>query len=106
MPEVTAAIEGLGSVGANLLKTIAIASKNADWFNEYEGKKAEDLATYKAGKWLEGITKDVGGEISDTDKEKFGVKLSQGLGQASGFMLGGWGSKVFKLSVPLTTELS
>ena len=101
--EVKAAVQGFASVAASTLKSIGVAAKDIDMFKEYGGKKAEDLATYKAGKWIEDKVKDLTGELSQEDQEAFSVKLAQGFGQMGGFMVGGISGKFLKMSPVLTS---
>jgi len=95
--------KGLASVASSTLKSIAIAAKRVDFFNEYTDKKAEDLVTYKAGKWVDDTVKDLVGELSPEQQEQFGTKLFTAVGQMGGFVLGGVGGKLLKMSPALTT---
>ncbi len=98
-----AIFSGAASVPASMLKSIGIAAKRMDLFNEYGEKKAEDLATYKAGKWVEDKVKDLVGELTPEEQDRFAVKIATGAGQMGGFVLGGWGGKILKMSPLLTT---
>ena len=94
---------GAASGASGLLKSIGIMAKELDWFDEYEGKTAQDLATYKAGKWIDDTVKDLVGDLSPEEQQNFSVKLAGGVGQMATMMLGGLGGKALKLSAPLTT---
>jgi len=98
-----AAVLGLSQVASSTLKSIGIAAKQLDFFNEYDDKKVEDLGTYKAGQWIEDTVKDLVGDLSPEEQDMFAVKLAQGVGNMGGFMLGGLGGKVLKMSPLLTT---
>jgi len=94
---------GLASVASSTLKSIAIAAKRVDFFNEYTDKKVEDLVTYRAGKWVDDTVKDLVGEATPEQQQQFGNKLFTAVGQMGGFMLGGLGGKMLKMSTALTT---
>ncbi len=94
---------GFGSGLAGIPKAIAIASKKINLFGEYDGKKTEELATYRAGEWIEETTKDLVGELSPEEQKKFSVKLAQGFGNMATFMVGGIGAKALGASATLTT---
>lgn len=98
-----AALLGLTSVVSGTLKSIGIAAKRLDFFNEYSDKRAEDLATYKAGQWVDEQIRDLVGDLTPEQKEIFAVKLWQGVGNMGGFLFGGIGSKILKASPVLTT---
>jgi len=100
---IKSAATGFASVISSSLKSIAIAAKRYDFFNEYTDKKTEDLVTYKAGKWVDDTVKDLVGEATPEQQAQFGTKLFTAVGQMSGFMLGGLGGKVMKMSPALTT---
>jgi len=100
---IKSAATGFASVISSSLKSIAIAAKRYDFFNEYTDKKTEDLVTYKAGKWVDETVKDLVGEATPEQQEQFGTKLFTAVGQMGGFMLGGLGGKVMKMSPALTT---
>jgi hypothetical protein len=97
-----AALMGLASVGSGTLKSIGIAAKKLDFFNEYKDKSAEELATYKAGKWIDEQVKDLVGDLTPEEQNNFSVKLAKNLGTVGGFMLGGAGSRMLKMSEGLT----
>jgi len=98
-----AALLGLSSVASSTLKSIGIAAKNLDLFGEYGDKKAEDLATYKAGQWIDDTVKDLVGDLTPEEQGMFAVKLAQAGGNMLGFTFGGLGGKVLKMSPLLTT---
>lgn len=98
-----AAILGLSTVASGTLKAIGTAAKDIDLFGEYKDKTAEELGTYKAGKWIEDMTKDLVGELSPEEQDQFAVKLAQGFGNMAGFLAGGVGGRLLKLSPTLTS---
>lgn len=69
-------------VGENL-KSIGIQAKDLDWFDEYDGMKAEELATYKAGDWLQETAK----ELFPTNPKFQDDFLAHTLPSATGSML-------------------
>jgi hypothetical protein len=98
-----ALVLGAGSGVSGILKSIGIASKDIDLFGEYKGKKAEELATYKAGKWVDEQMKDLFGELSPEEQKNYSVRLFNNVGQIGTMALGGAGSKVLGLSEGLTS---
>jgi hypothetical protein len=98
-----ALVLGASSGVSGTLKSIGIAAKELDFFNEYEGKKAQELATYKAGEWVDRVTKDLVGELSPEEQNNFSVQLASGFGQMATMMGGGIGAKALKMSPILTT---
>lgn len=69
-------------IGENL-KAVGITAKDLDWFNEYDGMKAEELATYKAGDWLQETAK----ELFPTNPKFQDDFLAHTLPSATGSML-------------------
>jgi hypothetical protein len=94
--------QGLANSVGGLSKSIGIVAKKLDWFNEYEGKKAEDLATYKFGQWLEDSAKELFPSNPKYQDSFLVNTLPNAGGNMLGYALGGLGSRALKVSSGLT----
>lgn len=97
-----AGVQGLMSSFSGLPKSIAIAAKKWDWFDEYAGKKTEDLSTYKFGNWLEDSAKELFPTNPKFQDEFLIQTLPQAAGNLAGYTVGGFSSKMLKMSTGAT----
>jgi hypothetical protein len=82
-------MQGMASSVSGLPKSVAIAAKHFDIFNEYGDKKVEDLATYKAGEWLDQKAKELFPTNPKFQDEFISSTLPQGAGSMAGFVAAG-----------------
>jgi len=65
---------------ASVPKSIAVLSKKLDFFDEYKGKETTDLATYKAGQFVDNIAKDLFPTSPEFQEEFVTTVLPSGAG--------------------------
>lgn len=83
------------------LKSIAVLAKKTDLFNEYKGKDASDLATFRAGEWVQQNARELLKSNPDLERDFIVGQSPQAVGQAISFLLGGLATKAPRLTVAI-----
>ena len=81
------AAKAIVNTPADILTTIGVGAKTADWFGEYDGKKLEDLETIKMANGIREWSKEMFPE-NPAYQEELSTAIGQGAGQLV-TMLGG-----------------
>jgi hypothetical protein len=88
---------------ASVPKSVAILSKKLDFFDEYKGKETTDLATYKAGQFIDNIAKDLFPTSPEFQEEFVTTVLPSGAGSIASQILSAFVSPSAPLIVGSTS---